>query len=84
MVLVKDVFLQSVTQWLGRTNPSLTPNGGQTYDLMVTCPDALPLKGGFHYRRKRGRKRSRKRSRESAYDLVKIEKSDQSRKLAGS
>ena len=47
---------------------------------MVTCPDALPLKGGFHYRRKRGRKRSR----ESAYDLVKIEKSDQSRKLAGS
>ena len=51
---------------------------------MVTCPDALPLKGGFHYRRKRGRKRSRKRSRESAYDLLKIEKSDQSRKLAGS
>ena len=51
---------------------------------MVTCPDALPLKGDFHYRRKRGRKRSRKRSRESAYDLVKIEKSDQSRKLAGS
>ena len=53
-----------MTQWLERTNPS-TPNRGQTYDLMVTCRDALPLKAG-------------KRSCKSAYDLVKIEKSDQS------
>ena len=50
-----------MTQWLGRTNPS-TPIRGQTYDLMVTCLDALPLKAYKSYK--------------SAYDLVKIEKSD--------
>ena len=40
---MRNVIFQSVTQAAWKKKIQLLPVGGQTYDILVTSPDVLPL-----------------------------------------
>ena len=40
---MRNMIFQSVTQAAWKKNIRLLPVGGQTYNILVTSPDALPL-----------------------------------------
>ena len=40
---MRNMIFQSVTQAAWKKKIRLLPVGGQTYDILVTSPDALPL-----------------------------------------